>query len=240
MSEYVSIVASSLPMPTCTTRPPACTALSASAVVTPKPASSMMTSSPASANSVIDAATSVARLTSSGPHRLVDLGDVHVRAAELRHARADLSETAEADDADLHARLGASRRERTDCHARMRISFDIERNALSALRSTARPDQWRPLAAQSAHPRRDPRLACESDGHLLELVAHRIRSIDGVRDTDTLLHLKLQQQQRYAWGVRCAARPKRKCRAPFARDHRCSSSTSTTGRPCPSTPARWR
>lgn len=44
-------------------------------------------------------------------------------------------------------------------------------------------------------------VVCESDAHLLELVSQRIRSIDGVRETDTLMYLKLQQQS-YAWGVR--------------------------------------
>lgn len=44
-------------------------------------------------------------------------------------------------------------------------------------------------------------VVCESDAHLLELVSRRIRAIEGVRDTDTLLYLKLQQQS-YAWGVR--------------------------------------
>lgn len=44
-------------------------------------------------------------------------------------------------------------------------------------------------------------VVCESDAHLLELVSQRIRSIEGVRETDTLLYLKLQQQS-YAWGVR--------------------------------------
>ena len=44
-------------------------------------------------------------------------------------------------------------------------------------------------------------VVCESDAHLLELVSQRIRAIEGVRDTDTLLYLKLQQQS-YAWGVR--------------------------------------
>ncbi|MCH1882554.1 Lrp/AsnC family transcriptional regulator [Agrococcus sp. ARC_14] len=44
-------------------------------------------------------------------------------------------------------------------------------------------------------------VVCESDAHLLELVSDRIRSIDGVRETDTLMYLKLQQQT-YAWGVR--------------------------------------
>jgi len=44
-------------------------------------------------------------------------------------------------------------------------------------------------------------VVCESDAHLLELVSQRIRGIEGVRETDTLLYLKLQQQS-YAWGVR--------------------------------------
>ncbi|WP_307864323.1 Lrp/AsnC family transcriptional regulator [Agrococcus sp. TF02-05] len=44
-------------------------------------------------------------------------------------------------------------------------------------------------------------VVCESDAHLLELVSGRIRQIDGVRETDTLMYLKLQQQT-YAWGVR--------------------------------------
>ncbi|WP_413319109.1 Lrp/AsnC family transcriptional regulator [Agrococcus sp. 1P02AA] len=44
-------------------------------------------------------------------------------------------------------------------------------------------------------------VVCESDGHLLELVSGRIRAIEGVRETDTLMYLKLQKQS-YAWGVR--------------------------------------
>ncbi|WP_347756607.1 Lrp/AsnC family transcriptional regulator [Agrococcus sp. ProA11] len=44
-------------------------------------------------------------------------------------------------------------------------------------------------------------VVCESDAHLLELVSDRIRAIEGVRETDTLMYLKLQQQS-YAWGVR--------------------------------------
>lgn len=44
-------------------------------------------------------------------------------------------------------------------------------------------------------------VVCESDAHLLELVSDRIRAIGGVRETDTLMYLKLQQQS-YAWGVR--------------------------------------
>lgn len=44
-------------------------------------------------------------------------------------------------------------------------------------------------------------VVCESDAHLLDLVSTRIRTIDGVQETDTLMYLKLQQQS-YAWGVR--------------------------------------
>ncbi|WP_405217877.1 Lrp/AsnC family transcriptional regulator [Agrococcus sp. Ld7] len=44
-------------------------------------------------------------------------------------------------------------------------------------------------------------VVCESDAHLLELVSDRIRAIEGVRETDTLMYLKLQQQSS-AWGVR--------------------------------------
>jgi Lrp/AsnC family transcriptional regulator for asnA, asnC and gidA len=44
-------------------------------------------------------------------------------------------------------------------------------------------------------------VVCESDSHLLDLVSNRIRRIEGVRETDTLMYLKLQQQT-YAWGVR--------------------------------------
>ena len=44
-------------------------------------------------------------------------------------------------------------------------------------------------------------VVCESDSHLLDLVSNRIRQIEGVRETDTLMYLKLQQQT-YAWGVR--------------------------------------
>jgi Lrp/AsnC family transcriptional regulator, regulator for asnA, asnC and gidA len=44
-------------------------------------------------------------------------------------------------------------------------------------------------------------VVCESDAHLLELVSTRIRSIEGVRSTQTFMYLKLQKQT-YAWGVR--------------------------------------
>ena len=42
---------------------------------------------------------------------------------------------------------------------------------------------------------------CVDDAHLLELVSRRIRAIDGVRDTDTLMYLKLEHES-YTWGVR--------------------------------------
>ncbi len=44
-------------------------------------------------------------------------------------------------------------------------------------------------------------VVCESDAHLLELVSQRIRGIERITDTDTLMYLKLQKQT-YAWGVR--------------------------------------
>lgn len=44
-------------------------------------------------------------------------------------------------------------------------------------------------------------VVCESDAHLLELVSGRIRQVEGVRETDTLMYLKLEKQT-YAWGVR--------------------------------------
>ncbi len=44
-------------------------------------------------------------------------------------------------------------------------------------------------------------VVCESDAHLLELISQRIRGIDRITDTDTLMYLKLQKQS-YAWGVR--------------------------------------
>ncbi|GEK78968.1 Lrp/AsnC family transcriptional regulator [Agrococcus baldri] len=44
-------------------------------------------------------------------------------------------------------------------------------------------------------------VVCVDDAHLLELVSKRIRSIDGIRETDTLMYLKLQHET-YAWGVR--------------------------------------
>ncbi len=44
-------------------------------------------------------------------------------------------------------------------------------------------------------------VVCVDDAHLLELVSSRIRSIDGVRETDTLMYLKVQHET-YNWGVR--------------------------------------
>lgn len=44
-------------------------------------------------------------------------------------------------------------------------------------------------------------VVCVDDAHLLELVARRIRSIEGVRETDTLTYLKVQHET-YNWGVR--------------------------------------
>jgi Lrp/AsnC family transcriptional regulator, regulator for asnA, asnC and gidA len=44
-------------------------------------------------------------------------------------------------------------------------------------------------------------VVCVDDAHLLELVSTRIRSMPGVRRTDTLMYLKLQHE-RYDWGVR--------------------------------------
>lgn len=44
-------------------------------------------------------------------------------------------------------------------------------------------------------------VVCESDDHLLHLVSQRIRSIEGVRETDTLMYLQLRKQT-YSWGVR--------------------------------------
>lgn len=44
-------------------------------------------------------------------------------------------------------------------------------------------------------------VVCVDDAHLLELVSKRIRAIDGIRSTDTLMYLKLQHET-YALGVR--------------------------------------
>ncbi len=42
---------------------------------------------------------------------------------------------------------------------------------------------------------------CESDEHLLDMLSSRIRTIPGVRSTETFVYLKLRKQT-YSWGVR--------------------------------------
>lgn len=44
-------------------------------------------------------------------------------------------------------------------------------------------------------------VVCDDDAHLLELLSSRIRTIDGVREVETLIYLKLQKQS-YHWGTR--------------------------------------
>jgi Lrp/AsnC family transcriptional regulator for asnA, asnC and gidA len=44
-------------------------------------------------------------------------------------------------------------------------------------------------------------VVCESDEHLLELISHRIRAIEGVSATETFMYLQLRKQT-YSWGVR--------------------------------------
>jgi Lrp/AsnC family transcriptional regulator, regulator for asnA, asnC and gidA len=44
-------------------------------------------------------------------------------------------------------------------------------------------------------------VVCEDDDHLLELLCHRIRTIPGVRRTETFVYLKLRKQL-YNWGTR--------------------------------------
>ena len=44
-------------------------------------------------------------------------------------------------------------------------------------------------------------VVCESDEHLLEVLSHRIRTIEGVVSTETFMYLKLRKQT-YSWGVR--------------------------------------
>lgn len=44
-------------------------------------------------------------------------------------------------------------------------------------------------------------VVCESDEHLLEVLSQRIRSIPGVKVTETFVYLKLRKQT-YSWGVR--------------------------------------
>ena len=42
---------------------------------------------------------------------------------------------------------------------------------------------------------------CESDSHLLQLLSQRIRTVPGVRSTETFVYLRLTKQT-YSWGVR--------------------------------------
>ena len=44
-------------------------------------------------------------------------------------------------------------------------------------------------------------VVAESDEHLLEIISNRIRSIDGVLNTETFMYLDLRKQT-YSWGVR--------------------------------------
>jgi Lrp/AsnC family transcriptional regulator, regulator for asnA, asnC and gidA len=44
-------------------------------------------------------------------------------------------------------------------------------------------------------------VVCESDEHLLEVLSQRIRTIPGVKVTETFVYLKLRKQT-YSWGVR--------------------------------------
>jgi Lrp/AsnC family transcriptional regulator for asnA, asnC and gidA len=44
-------------------------------------------------------------------------------------------------------------------------------------------------------------VVCESDEHLLALISEKIRRINGVSRTETLMYLKLRKQT-YSWGVR--------------------------------------
>jgi Lrp/AsnC family transcriptional regulator for asnA, asnC and gidA len=44
-------------------------------------------------------------------------------------------------------------------------------------------------------------VVCEDDDHLLEIMNSKIRSIPGVRSTETFVYLKLRKQI-YTWGTR--------------------------------------
>ena len=44
-------------------------------------------------------------------------------------------------------------------------------------------------------------LVCEDDEHLLEMINKRIRSLPGVRSTESFVYLKLRKQT-YTWGTR--------------------------------------
>jgi Lrp/AsnC family transcriptional regulator, regulator for asnA, asnC and gidA len=41
---------------------------------------------------------------------------------------------------------------------------------------------------------------CEDDEHLLTLISDSIRSVPGVRSTETFVYLRLEKQT-YAWGT---------------------------------------
>jgi Lrp/AsnC family transcriptional regulator for asnA, asnC and gidA len=44
-------------------------------------------------------------------------------------------------------------------------------------------------------------VVCEDDDHLLEVVGHKVRTLPGVRSTETFVYLKLRKQL-YNWGTR--------------------------------------
>lgn len=44
-------------------------------------------------------------------------------------------------------------------------------------------------------------VVCEGDDHLLELISNQIRTLPGVRSTETFVYLKLNKQH-YNWGTR--------------------------------------
>ncbi len=44
-------------------------------------------------------------------------------------------------------------------------------------------------------------VVCESDEHLLEMLSNRIRTVAGVRTTESFVYLRLRKQT-YSWGVR--------------------------------------
>jgi Lrp/AsnC family transcriptional regulator, regulator for asnA, asnC and gidA len=44
-------------------------------------------------------------------------------------------------------------------------------------------------------------IVCEDDGHLLDTISRRIRTLPGVRSTESFVYLKLRKQT-YTWGTR--------------------------------------
>ena len=44
-------------------------------------------------------------------------------------------------------------------------------------------------------------IVCQDDQHLLEMITKRIRSLPGVRSTESFVYLKLRKQT-YTWGTR--------------------------------------